>query len=108
MTKSLVNRLYLKRKLHTFHMASGKSLSDRLDDFNKLILDLESIEVAVDDEDQAVFLLSSLPSMYENFVDALTYGRESLSMEEEHATLNTKELKKKAEIKEEAAEGLSV
>lgn len=43
MTKSLANRLFLKQKLYTFKMPTGKELEDHLDGFNKVILDLENI-----------------------------------------------------------------
>ena len=49
MTKSLAKRLFLKQKLYTFKMVFGKSLEDHLDDFNKIILDLENIEIKIDD-----------------------------------------------------------
>ncbi|GJT11364.1 hypothetical protein Tco_0858406 [Tanacetum coccineum] len=35
MTKSLANKLYLKKKLFTFYMDSGKKLSEHIDEFNK-------------------------------------------------------------------------
>ena len=105
MTRSLANRLYLKRGLHTFQMAPGKTIGDHLDDFNKIILDLENIEVKVDDEDQDDED-HSLPEQYENFVDTMLYGRESLTLEEVQSALMSKELKRKSEAKEEAAEGL--
>ncbi|GJX12401.1 hypothetical protein Tco_0204159 [Tanacetum coccineum] len=79
MTKSLANRLYLKKKLYTYYMSP------------------------------ALMLLTSLPSSYENFLETLLYGRESLTMEDVLATLNSKELKKRTEgTKEETSDGLYV
>ncbi|GJS57082.1 zinc finger, CCHC-type containing protein [Tanacetum coccineum] len=109
MTKSLANRLYLKKKLYTYYMSPGTKLGDHIDEFNKLILDLANIDIEIEDEDQALMLLTSLPSSYENFVETLLYGRESLTMEDVLATLNSRELKKRTEgTKEETGDGLYV
>ncbi|GJX33967.1 hypothetical protein Tco_0245524 [Tanacetum coccineum] len=89
MTKSLANKLYLKKKLFTFYMHSGKKLSEHIDEFNKLISDLANIDIDIDDEDQALMLLTSLPSLYDNFVEALLYGRESLTLEDVLYSLNS-------------------
>jgi len=62
MTKSLANRLFLKYKLYIFKMMPRKTLEDYIDDFNKIILDLENIEIKMDEKDQALLLLRSLPS----------------------------------------------
>ncbi|GJT57577.1 hypothetical protein Tco_0992631 [Tanacetum coccineum] len=79
------------------------------DEFNKLILDLANIDIEIKDEDQALMLLTSLPSSYKNFVDTLLYGRESLTMEDVLATLNSRELKKRTEgIKEKTGDGLYI
>ncbi|GJR68564.1 hypothetical protein Tco_0014629 [Tanacetum coccineum] len=66
MTKSLANKLYLKKRLFTFYMHSGKKLSKHIDEFNKLIGNLANIDVDIEDEDQALMLLTSLPSSYDN------------------------------------------
>lgn len=109
MTKSLVNRLYLKQALYSFKMQEEKSIDEQLDIFNKLILDLENIDVTVDDEDQALLLLSSLPKSYATFKETLLYGRESLTLDEVQAALNSKELNHKNDEKSNViAEGLSV
>ncbi|KAK9054827.1 hypothetical protein SSX86_025906 [Deinandra increscens subsp. villosa] len=108
MTKSLANRLYLKKRLYTFQLTPGTSMEDHIDEFNKIVLDLDNIEVEIDDEDKAILFLSSLPQSYEHFVETLMYGRDSLSMEEVLSAINSKELKRRSEIKEEAGEGLFV
>lgn len=41
MTKSLTNKLYLKQRLFTFRMKEGTSVSDHLDELNKILMDLK-------------------------------------------------------------------
>nr|GEY60364.1 copia LTR rider [Tanacetum cinerariifolium] len=93
MTKSLANKLCLKKKLYTFYMPAGRKISEHIDEFNKIILDLANIEVKFKDEDLALLLLTSLPASYEHFVDTLLCGREALTLEDVVATLNSKEIK---------------
>ncbi|KAH9650266.1 hypothetical protein KPL70_026310 [Citrus sinensis] len=95
MKKSLANRLYIKKRMFTLKMMEGTPLDDHLDEFNKVCDTLETIDVALDDEDKALLLISSLPKSYGNFVDALMYGRQTLSLDEVKSALNTKELQGK-------------
>ncbi|GKD09225.1 zinc finger, CCHC-type containing protein, partial [Tanacetum coccineum] len=53
-------------------------------------------------------LLTSLPSSYDNFVDTLLYGRDTLKLEDVLATLNSRELQKMTEAKGDGSEGLYV
>jgi len=73
-------------------MNEGQRLQDHIDNFNKLCLDLESIEVKYDDEDKALLLLHSLPKSYETFVDILKHGRDTLTLDDVIGALNSKEL----------------
>ena len=70
---------------------------------------MESIEVKVEEEDQAIFLLNSLPKAYDNLRDTLKYGKESLSLEEVISAAYSKELDLKANFKvsRSQAEGLT-
>ena len=108
MTKNLSNRLYLKAKFFTFKMAEGKDLQGHIDEFNKLIVDLENIEVEYEDEDKALVLLHSLPKSYETFVDILKHGRETISLDDVVGALRSKELQKKIQVKESSGDGLVV
>ncbi|GKA35092.1 hypothetical protein Tco_0721583 [Tanacetum coccineum] len=99
MTNSLANKLYLKKKLYTFYMSAGRKISEHIDEFNKIVLDLANIEVKFKDEDLALLLLASLPASYEHFVDTLLYGQEGLTLEDVMATLNSKEIKERSKVK---------
>ncbi|KAH9649108.1 Integrase catalytic domain-containing protein [Citrus sinensis] len=96
MTKLLANRLYIKKRMFTLKMAEGSSLEDHIDEFNKICNTLEIIDEGLDDEDKALLLVSSLPPSYSNFVDALMYGRQTLSLDEVKAALNTRGLQEKS------------
>ncbi|KAH9704628.1 CCHC-type domain-containing protein [Citrus sinensis] len=95
MKKSLANRLYIKKRMFTLKMVEGISLDDHLDEFNKVYDTLEIIDVALYDEDKALLLISSLPKSYGHFIDALMYGRQTLSLDEVKSALNTKKLQSK-------------
>nr|GFA42298.1 retrovirus-related Pol polyprotein from transposon TNT 1-94 [Tanacetum cinerariifolium] len=99
MTKSLANKLYLKKKLFTFYMHSGKKLSKNIDEFYKLIGDMANIDVDIDDKDQELMLLTSLASSYDKFMETLLYGRDSLTLDYVLSTLNLRELKKRTNAK---------
>ncbi|GKB67042.1 hypothetical protein Tco_0928454, partial [Tanacetum coccineum] len=92
--------LCLVDQLYTFHMHPGKSQSD------KLVGDLAAINTVISDEDQALLLLTSFPLSYDNFVETLLYGRDTLKLEDMLATLNSKELQKMTEAKGGGGEGL--
>lgn len=95
MTKSLTSRLYLKQRLYTLRMSEGTLVQNHIDEFNKLISDLRNMDVKIEDEDQALIMLCSLPHSFENFVDTMLYGREAISLEDVKAALSSRELKKK-------------
>lgn len=61
----------MKQSLYAFKMREDGDLESQLDAYEKIIQELENIGVEVDDEDQALLLISSLPGLYSNFVDTL-------------------------------------
>ena len=82
MSKSLTNKLNLKRKLYELKMAKGADLAQHVHTFNKIISDLLQINIKFDDENKAMILLSSLPASYEHLVTTLLWGKETLEFEE--------------------------
>lgn len=107
LNKSSAKGLYIKKKLYTFSMKEGTTMKDHLDEFNKLILDLENVNINLEYEDKALFLLSSLPDSYEHFVDTLLYGRKILTLKDVRSALESKDLKKRKEGRDQGlGEGL--
>nr|GEZ85054.1 zinc finger, CCHC-type [Tanacetum cinerariifolium] len=85
------------------------TLGDHTDEFNKLILDLVNIDIKIEDEDQTLMLIMSLPLSFKKFVETLFYRKESLIIEDVLETLSLRELKKRTKsTKEEINDGLYV
>nr|GEV93182.1 hypothetical protein [Tanacetum cinerariifolium] len=89
-------------------MPVGRKISEHIDEFNKIVIDLENIKVKFEDKDLALLLLTYLPASYEHFVDTLLYGREALNLEDVMATLNSKKNKERSKANGDDGEGLYV
>ena len=81
MESSLPNRIHLQLNFYTFKMVESKSIDQNVDDFLKIVAELGSLQVEVSDEVQAILLLTSLPTNFDQLKHTLKYGRESLSLE---------------------------
>nr|GFA41992.1 retrovirus-related Pol polyprotein from transposon TNT 1-94 [Tanacetum cinerariifolium] len=101
-------RVKMRALLIQLGCEAALEISEHIDEFNKIVLDLANIEVKFKDEDLALLLLTSLPTSYEHFVDTLFYGREALTLEDVMATLNSKEIKERSKAKGDNGEGLYV
>ena len=62
MSKTLTNKLYLKKQLYALHMGEGKNFLSHLNVINGLITQLANLGVKIDDEDKVIVLLKSLSS----------------------------------------------
>nr|GEY40113.1 retrovirus-related Pol polyprotein from transposon TNT 1-94 [Tanacetum cinerariifolium] len=70
--------------------------------------DLAAIDTPISYKDHALLLLTSLPSSYDNFVETLLYGRDTLKIEYMVVIHNSRELQKITEAKGDGGEGLYV
>jgi hypothetical protein len=92
MTKSLTNRLILKERLYTLRMTEGTSIKSHISEFSSIIVDLQNLEVIIEDEDQALILLCSLPPSYKHLREIILYGRETISIEDVKQSLLSKDM----------------
>ena len=61
LTKSLSNKLYLKKQLYGLCMNEKTTVLEHLNFFNKVISELLPVDVKINEEDKTMKLLSSLP-----------------------------------------------
>jgi len=107
MKKNLSNKLNLKRQLYMLRMKENTPFIEHLSVFNKLIADLTQLEDKMEDVDKAMLLLTSLPDSYENLVNTIIYGKDSLVLEEVKGTLISYDARKNsASSSSEKGEGL--
>ncbi|KAL8162080.1 LOW QUALITY PROTEIN: hypothetical protein V2J09_013569 [Rumex salicifolius] len=71
----------LEKMLYGLKMSESLDLVQHVNTFNQLIGDVRHVGVKVDNEDQAMILLCSLTPAYETLLTALTYGKETISLE---------------------------
>jgi hypothetical protein len=95
MTKSLSNKLYLKKKLYGLRMQEGTAVLEHMNFFNRIISELLAVGVIIDEEDKALILLSSLPESYDHIVTTMLYGKDTLDFEEVTGTLLSNEIRKR-------------
>jgi hypothetical protein len=73
MTKSLTNRIFLKRQLYSLHMKEGTKIPNHLDNFNALLVQLTSMGVKFKSEDKTITLLCSFPTSWDHFVTSISF-----------------------------------
>jgi exonuclease VII small subunit len=91
-------------------MVESKAIMKQLMEFNKILDDLENIEVHLEDEDKTILLLCVLPRSFESFKDTMLYSKKgTVTLEEVQPALRTKELTKSKDLRaDENGEGLGV
>jgi hypothetical protein len=68
-SKSLVNKLFLRKKLYNARMRDGDSMEENWNSFNVVVSQLVSIEIKILDEHKCITLLCSLPNSWESLVE---------------------------------------
>ena len=95
MTKSVENRLYLKKKLFRFQYHAGISMSKHLNDYNKILANLQILEVDISSEYKALLLLNPLLDTYDHLITTLLYRKDEIKFDYVLNALNNNEYRKK-------------
>ena len=88
------NKLYLKKQLYGLRMNEGTAVLEHLIFFNKVISELLTFDVKIDEEDKALILLSSLPESHDHIFTTMLYGKDTLNLEEVMSTHLSNEIRK--------------
>jgi hypothetical protein len=67
-SKSLVNKLFLQKKLYHLRMEDGDSVTEHLNAFNTLVSQIVSVNITIAEEYKCITLLCSLPNSWDNLV----------------------------------------
>ena len=79
--KNWCNKLILRRRLHMLRLQDGKSVQEHIKEMTEIFNELAVIGAPLDEEDQVVHLLASLPESYDTLVTALEANEKVPSME---------------------------
>lgn len=95
MAKTLPNRVHAQLKVYSFWMQDSRTIDQNVDDFLKLIADLNNLNIEVPEEVQAILLLNALPSRYDSLKETLKYSREAIRVDEVASAAKSKEMEYK-------------
>jgi hypothetical protein len=93
--KSLVSKLFFRKKPYLMRMSDGSSITDHLNAFNTIITQLFSIYIKIIEEEICIFLLCSFPDSWDNLVVDIGSNSTTLALEDMVASLLSEEMRRK-------------
>jgi hypothetical protein len=94
-SKSLVNKLFLRKKLYNLRMRDGDLVAKHLNAFNTVVSQLVSVEIKISDEDKCINLLCSLLDTWDSLVVAIGSNTTALKFDEVVSSLLSEEMRQK-------------
>eukprot|EP00253_Pinus_taeda_P033481 PITA_33481 len=94
-SKSLVNKLFLQKKLYNLRMKDGDSVTEHLNTFNTVVSQLASVDIKILDGDKCISLLCSLPDSWDSLVIAIGSNATAFQFDEIVSALLTEEMRRK-------------
>lgn len=91
---TLANKLFLKKKYFRCEMKEGETITEHLKRMKELTDQLSAIGAVIEEEDQIVTLLGSLPPSYATIVTALETKMDSLTLQFVQQSLVNEEQKR--------------
>eukprot|EP00253_Pinus_taeda_P023847 PITA_23847 len=92
-SKSLVNKLFLRKKMYNLRMKDGESVTKHLNAFNVVVSQLASVDIKISDEDKWISLLCSLPDSWDSLVIAIGSNETTLQFDDIVSALLAEEMR---------------
>eukprot|EP00253_Pinus_taeda_P008404 PITA_08404 len=92
-SKSLVNKLFLQKKLYNLRMKDGDSVTEHLNAFNTVVSQLASVDIKISDEDKCINLLCSLLDSWDSLVITVGSNATALQFDEIVLALLTEQMR---------------
>jgi hypothetical protein len=92
-SKSLVNKIFLRKKLYNLRMRDGASVAENLKSFNNVVNQLVYVEIKISDEDTCINLLCSLLDSWDSMVVAIGSNTTTLKFDEVVSSLLSEEMR---------------
>ena len=92
-SKSLVNKLFLWKKMYNLRMKDRNSVTENLNTFNIVPSQLASLDIKISDEDKCISLLCSLLDSWDSVVIAIGRNATALQFDEIVSALLTEEMR---------------
>jgi hypothetical protein len=80
-SKSLVNKLFLRKKLYLLRMSEDIFLYENLNAFNTIISQLSSVDIEITEENKCIRLLCSFPNSWDSLVMDIGSNSTTLALE---------------------------
>jgi hypothetical protein len=94
-SKSLVNKLFIRKNLYNMGIKDGDSITKHLNTFNTMVSWLLYVDINIFDEDKCISLLFSLPDSWDSLVVATCSNSTTLSFDDVLSSLLLEEMRKK-------------
>jgi hypothetical protein len=109
MTKSLMNRIFLKRQLYNLCMKEGTKIAHHLNTFNTLLLQLTTMGVKFKFENKAIRLLCFVFESWDQFVTSISFtSTEKIEFDVIVGYLLSEETRKKYNLETSTSEAMVV
>eukprot|EP00253_Pinus_taeda_P023097 PITA_23097 len=92
-SKSLVNKLFLWKKLYNLRMKDEGSMTEHMNSFNTMLSQLASVDIKISYKDKCISLLCSLPDSWDSLVIAISSNATALQFDEIVSALLTEEMR---------------